>query len=355
MERVNLIRVSLSSVLIAVPMICGAQVLPCPPPSITVDAQPPVLTACLPPSATLSSQYPGDVGISGDPDVVWAENFEQGSVSSVTSRYSDVSNAGGMTLTSDTPAMSSGANSLRMQSSGSGVNSTHLFKGLANSNGGDDEWYVRYYTKYGAGGTWNHTGVWFGGYNPAISWPNPQAGTKPNGDDRFSFALEPVGSGSNIQFDFYNYWMQMHSWMASPSGSTAYYGNAVLHDTSATMPADGWTCVEMHLKLNTDLASAAGGELTLWFNDNLVQSYDEAGPLGYWIKDKFCPDTTSDASCTAYRTAGTPLVPLDLQVRTTNSLKLNYLWLQNYVTSAGVGNVWFDDVVVAKRRVGCIQ
>jgi hypothetical protein len=292
--------------------------------------------------------------MAADPDVVWAENFEQGSLSAVTSRYNEATNAGGMTLTSDRHTLSRGQTSLRMQSSGSGTATTHLFKNLANSAGGNDEWYVRYYTKYGAGGTWNHSGIWFGGYNPPLNYPYPRAGQKPNGDDRFSIGFEPSLVGSSFRMDFYNYWMMMHSWMDVPSGNQAYWGNSILHDPSVTVPT-GWTCVEVQVRLNTNLASAAGAEVQLWLNDASIQHYNETGPLGYWIKEKFCPATTTDTTCTAYRTASTPLVPLNLQFRTTNSLKLNYLWIQNYVTDPGVGNVWYDDVVVAKRRVGCIQ
>ncbi len=36
---------------------------------------------------TLADRYPCDRGIAGDPAVVWAENFEEGSVAAVTARY----------------------------------------------------------------------------------------------------------------------------------------------------------------------------------------------------------------------------------------------------------------------------
>lgn len=354
MQPKNALRLFASLVLASVSAVSTAQVRPCPPQSLSVDGQGAVLISCTQ-TTTLSQEYPGDIGIGTDVDVIWTESFDQGSLSAITSRYDEARNSAGMTLSSDTPADSSGSSSLRMQSSSSGTNATHLFKNLINGSGGDDEWYVRYYVKYGSGGTFHHTGVWAGGYNPALSYPNPQAGTRPNGDDRFSIAIEPTSSGSNLQIDFYNYWMQMHSWMENPSGSGAYYGNTILHDTSATVPADGWTCMELQVKLNSDPASAQGGELALWLDDTLVQRYNETGPLGYWVRDKFCPNASTDTTCTAYYTPGTPLVPLDLQFRSTNSLKLNYLWMQNYITSGGVGNVWYDDVVVAKRRIGCIR
>jgi hypothetical protein len=47
---------------------------------------------------------------------------------------------------------------------------------------------------------------------------------------------------------------------------------------------------------------------------------------------------------------------LDLQWRTTPSLQLNYFWPQNYITQSGVtGSMQFADMIVATKRVGCIQ
>src|SRR4051794_11361551 len=40
-------------------------------------------------SGGLSSMYPGDVGIENDPNVVWTENFEEGSVAALYARYDD--------------------------------------------------------------------------------------------------------------------------------------------------------------------------------------------------------------------------------------------------------------------------
>src|SRR5262245_65274536 len=38
-------------------------------------------------SGGLASDYPGDVGIEADPDVIWAESFDQASVSGLAARY----------------------------------------------------------------------------------------------------------------------------------------------------------------------------------------------------------------------------------------------------------------------------
>ncbi|MBI5535774.1 MAG: hypothetical protein HY898_23785 [Deltaproteobacteria bacterium] len=300
----------------------------------------------------LASKYPGDVGIENDPDVVWVENFEEGSVSAVTARYDDFKNAAGMELVGDVPAASHGKASLKLTAGGA-ESATDLYKNLS---AGYDEWFVRYYAKYAAGVQWHHTGVWIGGYNPPINWPNPQAGLKPNGDDRFSISLEPVSTGPNPRLDTYNYWMKMHSWMDNPSGNTAYYGNTVIHQSSLTATDDAWFCAELHVKINPSASSGAGAELAIWINDQLIQQFTDASPLGYWIKDKFCPEGADGKECTDYPPpSGTQMIALDQQYRSVGDLKLNYFWPQNYVTEGPAGPVYYDDMVVAKSRVGCVK
>lgn len=301
----------------------------------------------------LSSKHACDKGLATDPAVLWLEDFEEGSVSAVTARYDSANNPPGMALVSDVPPMSCGKASLKL-TSGPNANATDLYKKLVPAH---DEWFVRWYAKYQSGVSWHHTGVWIGGYAPPLPYPNPQAGLKPNGDDRFSVSIEPVyGIGQpNPRFDFYNYWMQMHSWMAQPQGTTAYYGNALVNSASFTANDDTWICLEVHVKLNTDVASSGGAVLEVWKNDGLVQRFDESMPVGCWIKDKFCASGADGPECTAYpNLCMRPYIPLDLQWRSTASLQLDAFWPQNYITQGPQGSVEYDEMVVATARVGCL-
>jgi len=295
----------------------------------------------------LADRYPCDQGIASDPAVVWAENFEEGAVSAVTSRYHDYKNAGGMALVPDKPSASCGAASMQFTAGGSNP-ATDLYKRF---DTGQDELYVRWYVKYQAGAPWHHTGVWFGGYNPPSDWPNPQAGIKPVGNDRVSFAVEPVwGSGGpNPVFDFYDYWMKMHT--CSGCGGS-YWGNALLSQTAFTASDNTWACVEVHAKLNSDMASDAGAVLEVWKDDILIQRFPDAAGAGYWVQDHFCPAGADGTQCNYSPTAQGPP---DLQFRTTTDLKLNYFWPQNYITDPSLGSVWFDDMVVATQRIGCLR
>jgi hypothetical protein len=184
------------------------------------------------------------------------------------------------------------------------------------------------------------------------------AGLKPNGDDRFSVSIEPIyGVGAaNPGLDTYNYWMQMHSWMDMPSGSTAYYGNSIIHKASFVVDDGQWMCLEVHVKLNTDPSASTGAALDIWKNDSLIRHFDAQEPVGCWIKDKFCPAGADGTECTDYpNLCATPYVPLDQQWRSTTALQLNYFWPQNYITAGPDGSVQYDEMVVATARVGCLQ
>jgi hypothetical protein len=300
----------------------------------------------------ISTNYPGDMGIAKDPAVVWAELFDEGSVSAFTARYDEANNPPGMALLSDVPQKSKSPASIQLTSSGDGANATDFYKNLST---GYDEWYVRWYVKYPPSIQWHHTGVWFGGYAPAIPYPYPRAGLKPAGNDLFSIAIEPIWNvgTAKAQFDFYNYWMNMHSWMAMPSGSTAYYGNALVNENGFGIDETEWSCIEVHAKMNTDLTTGTGAMLEVWKNDALVQSFTDSGPQGYWIRDKFCTMAADGTQCTSYPAPFDTV--LDLQWRSTSSLQLNYFWPQNYITTSGVtASMQLADMIVATQRVGCI-
>ncbi len=295
----------------------------------------------------LSESYPGDVGMADDPAVLWTEDFEAGSIDGVISRYDDYKNPEGMELVSDVSPESPGDRSMAMRAGGGYQEATDLFK---NFGKGDDEWYIRWYVKYRIGAVYHHTGMWFGGYNPPLDWPNPRAGDRPGGDELFSVAVEASPDRPD-RLDFYNYWMRMHSWSAAEE---SFWGNALVF-LEATEYDDQWRCVEAHFRVNTDLESSAGAELELWIDDENIVTFNETEGLGYWVADKFCLENADLPGCTDYPPeAGQEMIPLDLQVRTVRELRLNHLWPQNY-SDEDETVVWYDDIVVATRRIGCVR
>jgi hypothetical protein len=311
--------------------------------SVSVNAAPPAAT-------TLSQKHPGDAGLGSDPAVVLYENFAEGSVAGVVARYNSYKNTAGLALVADHPPDSPGSHAMRFTAGGAHPG-TYLYKNLG---AGYDELYLRYYIKYEGAGPWHHSGLWFGGYNPPLPWPYPHAGARPDGADRFSIGLEPMASLLNARMDFYNYWRGMHSWKTDPTGAVGdYWGNTIVHDAQLLSESGTWTCYEIHLKLNPNPANGTAAVLELWKNDALVRRFDDIGPLGFWIRDKFCPIEANDTPCTVYRPANPALVLLDQRWRTTSALKINYFWPMNYNTSGTDSSLLLDDMVVAKERVGC--
>jgi hypothetical protein len=331
---------------------CGSDVSSLLSASPAPTSSNPLRAAATPATAgTLSAKYRDDVGIGADPSVMLYENFEAGSVARILTRYDSYSNPAGMMLVPDHPPNSPGRYAIRFTAGGNNPG-THLYKSFG---AGYEELYVRYYIKYIGSGPWHHSGVWIGGYNPPLRHPNPRAGLRPAGDDLYSIGLEPV-SAANTPIDLYAYWMGMRSWRAAPTPTPARgdnWGNTLLHNAEFQLQSDTWVCYELHLKLNPDALSSTGAVLEVWQDDRLIRRFDDSGPLGYWIRDKFCPDDADGVECTAYRPANPALALLDQQWRSTRALKINYFWPQNYNTARTSSSLLLDDMVVATRRIGC--
>ena len=283
----------------------------------------------------IAALYPGDVGIENHPDVVFVEKFEEATLADLFTRWTDILNGSAMSFSSDVPAGSPGSRSLNIPWVGGGVDDGgHLYKQL--SPGVDGMLYVRYYIKYPSSGKYHHTGIWVGGYNPPLPWPNPQAGVKPVGSDRFSVAAEQ--NNVTYRFDHYNYWMAMHM-----SGDGGYWGNFLLNDPDVQARAGQWTCVEHLVKLNTPV-TASNGEHAIWLDGVKVSHLGQGFPNGYWSGGIFTQDPS-----------GGPFE--GFRWRSDSNLKLNWVWLQNYSPDDPPGvrqDMKFDHVVVAKSYIGCL-
>jgi hypothetical protein len=283
----------------------------------------------------LSAQYPNDVGIENNPSVIFTEQFEEGTIDSVTSRWGDALNASRMVFTGDVPPGTAAGHSLSIPWVGGGVsNGGHLYKIL--NPGIDDTIYVRWYIKYPTVGNFHHAGLWVGGYNPISAWPDPKAGVKPDGDDRFIAAAEQ----NNVvpSFDHYNYWMDMR-----PDGSGSYWGDLLLNNLSLQVARGEWACVEQMIKLNNPV-TAYNGEHAIWLNGVKVSHLGQGFPNGSWNGGIFTQSP-----------GGSPFE--GFRWRSSSALNINWIWLQNYSPDdpAGVSStVLFDHVVVATTYIGCL-
>ena len=207
-------------------------------------------------------------------------------------------------------------------------NGGHLYNVL--SPAVNDTLYVRYYIKYPTSGNYHHTGIWMGGYNPPLNYPNPQAGNKPAGNDRFSGSAEP--SNSTFRFDHYDYWMDMHQ-----SADGFYWGNLLLNNPSLHVNAGQWMCVEQMIKLNNPV-TASNGEHQIWVDGVSVSHVGQGFPNGSWSGGIFTQSPT-----------GTPFP--GMRWRSDSALNLNHIWLQNFSPDDPGGfqaDMKFDHVVVAR-------
>ncbi|MGH8637886.1 MAG: Ig-like domain-containing protein, partial [Burkholderiales bacterium] len=283
----------------------------------------------------LAAQYPGDAGIENDPAVIFVEKFEETALATVFSRWTDILNGSAMSLATDVPSGSTGTRSLNVPWTGGGVlDGGHLYKQL--TPGVDDTLYVRYYVKYPTTGRHSHNGIWMGGYNPALGWPNPQAGIKPAGTDRFSAAAEQAHTTAS--FDHYNYWMNMRQ-----SADGQYWGNVLLNDPSVQGREGQWMCVEHMVKLNNPV-TASNGEHAIWIDGVKVSHLGQGFPNGTWSYGNFVQDP-----------GGTPFE--GFRWRSNTNLHLNYIWLQTYAPNDPAGfsaSMRFDHVVAARSYIGCL-
>lgn len=143
------------------------------------------------------------------------------------------------------------------------------------------------------------------------------AGVKPEGDRRFSTALEPWGNWGRWpapgRWNFYSYWHEME---ASPDGK--YWGNSFKPETQADIRRDEWICAEFMLRHNTP--GERNGEQAFWIDGRL---------MGRWK---------------------------GINWRKSSGLMANALTVGSYVTDRWTKNktniVYFDNVVIAREYIG---
>jgi hypothetical protein len=290
---------------------------------------------------SLAEKYPGDEGIENDPDVIFAENFEYGSLNALKTRWESIKNIESMSLSSDVPQDSTASHSLLITHIGGNSTGAHLYRRL---QPGYEKLHVRFYVKFDPDCHPIHHFFHVGGYNPPTPWPQGGAGIRPDGNERFTTGIEPYGR--KWRWDFYSYWMAMRS---SPDGKS--WGHDFINDPRLEVRRGRWICVELMMKMNNPV-SQSSGEQAVWVDGELwsskgqiVSHLGQGFPKGKWVWDSFIADPE-----------GPPFE--GFQWRKTRQLKLNFLWVLLYITKAPPGHisrVWFDNIVVAKKYIGQIS
>lgn len=288
-------------------------------------------------SVPIANKYLNDVGIAQDPDVLYAESFNDG-ITNLFSRYTDVKNREGMSLDDHDRPDGSISASLKITGNGSLNDGGHLYKQF--KSGFDGTIYLRYYVKYplSSKGYIHHESVWIGGYNPATSYPNPRASICDLGDKRISIAYEPVNAPN---MDTYLYWGDMKN-----SAHSKCYGNDMVNGspTAQKLEWDNWMCIELMIKMNNPI-SAYNGELKVWQDGKEVGHWGPGFPNGYWNADSWINDPDK-APFPGFRW------------RTDPNLMINYLWIEFYDDTSPAGQshyIKFANLVMARKYIGPIK
>ena len=289
------------------------------------------------PAISIAEKYTNDIGIAQDPDVLYAEHFNDG-ISNILGRYTNVSNAAGMLLDDrDIPA--GGVTPALTITNNGALNDGGLLYRPFNP-GFNGTVFLRYYVKYPSSskGYIHHESVWIGGYHPSTPYPSPHAGICGLGDKRISIAYEPVNAPA---MDTYLYWGDM-----KPGARNRCYGNDMINNspTAQQLEWDKWLCVEIMIKLNNPV-TAFNGELAVWHNGKKIGHWGAGFPNGYWNADSWINDSTHP--------------PFQgFRWRTDGGLNINYLWIEFFddTTPAGQSHhIKFANLVMAKSYIGPIK
>ena len=328
-------------------------------------AQPRALPAAADVEWGLARNYPGDAGLQSDSSVVFFEDFENSTVADLAQRWSTVNNKDGKVLSfvAGGPPGGTGAQSLQMTGTKGLNNGGYLYKTL---DPGCDQLYVRFYAKFAPDAPYVHHFVQLGNeFNPP-PYPMGFAGSRPNGFDHFTTALdletnnyEAAPPGAWV---LYSYWPEMHSWQTDngePDGRpNPYYGNVFGLLQPVQAPRGEWICLELMIKCNS-APDKRDGEEAFWVNGRLIDRWATGTHTGTWFRDKFRLDGVFN----------TDPKPFEGFIwRKTDALKVNYLWLQYYLegvydlrpkdptitVNGQVARVEFDNVVLATQYIGPI-
>jgi hypothetical protein len=271
----------------------------------------------LPQGNGFAHQYPGDQGVASHAAVIFADNFESGAVGE---RWDSDRDDGDKVLTLIAPDAKDGRLGLKV---------LRVTATLGDNTGGGltkwfesaDRLFIRFMVRFDADCDYVHHFCTLRankGLQGGDRWSGfGGAGLRPNGDERFSTALEPWGNWGRWpapgQWNFYSYWHEMD---ASPDGK--FWGNAFRPASQSNIAKGRWISAEFMLKHNTP--GKADGEQAYWIDGEL---------RGHWK---------------------------GINWRKTPDLEANAFTLESYITDRWTKNpiniVYFDDVVIAQEYIG---
>jgi len=305
----------------------------------------------LPRGPGLAAAFPGDGGIGEHDAVLFAEDFDAGTLDEVAARWTDAQGheIGVMELVDGGPVALEGGRALRMTATPSENTGGLLYQVL---EPGVERLHMRFCVRFPSDALgYVHHFVHLGGYEPSTPWPQGGAGSRPDGDDRITVGIEPFAHGGEVPapgaWSFYAYWHEMKI-----SADERYWGNGIEPRERLAIPTDTWQSIEVMIQLNTP--GERDGELALWIDGEPVMHVRRGTPRARWSGLGF--DVLPEGADGAEPFEG-------FSWRTSEELELNFVELLHYVTPralerAGVRDfdapvaVEFDHVVAATDYIG---
>ncbi|KAA5539765.1 hypothetical protein FYK55_23495 [Roseiconus nitratireducens] len=275
----------------------------------------------LPAGDGFAAEFSRDQDIANHSAVIFSDDFESGELGA---KWDDTSNRGdslayvheSASQTSQNPSLL-GERSLKVTATlgeNTGGGFTKWFESA-------DRLFIRFYTKFDKDCDYVHHFCTLRA-NKSLQggdrWSGfGGAGELPDGDERFSTAIEPWGNWGRWpppgRWNFYSYW---HTMNESPDGK--YWGNGFRPESQPNIQRGSWICVEFMIRHNTP--GQNDGEQAFWIDGEL---------RGHWKGFNW---------------------------RTSPTLFANALTLESYVTDRWTKQsenvVYFDNVVIAKEYIG---
>ncbi len=313
----------------------------------------------------LAANYPGDAGIENDPNVVFVENFESGTLHEIRDnwgfgRHVDAA----MALTDVVPEGAAGSRSIRMSASPD-HQGVELYKTFTDEGEGWEQIFLRFNVRFGENFSRNSHFVALRGFDNPSRMPGVDgSGAGQLAEDYFSITIEPTGPEKVDGWKFYAYWPNMRSWHTETGefdpdhqDPRGFYGNNLSPHPDKSFPIQRgeWMTVEVMVKLNTEPSDPdnSDGELAFWIDGELAAHFAPGKPeLGYWRRESW-----------RYGPVGWreelglvegPFEGFRFRDEHMEDVLINVLRLQNYVGGSDFdeATVYFDNVVMATEYIG---
>jgi hypothetical protein len=278
----------------------------------------------------LSARYPGDVGIAGDPDVIFADDFESyGQASDLTQKWDNFFQASQTRIETDPANVKAGQKALEFTLP---QQTAELSNGVQKILTTElDLLYLRFYSKFDGsfdvtGSSHNGGGINAHYFNGFTATP----GVPANGTNKFLIEYEcwrgEAADTSPGLLNVYLYYPEQRSnygdhffpdGLVDPNTSIPNnFGPQFVPRPDVTPELGRWYEYEVMLKANTP--GARDGRVTLWLDGNVIGDFP------------------------------------NLRLRDVDTLKIDRfnLSLHAGTNPAGVTHKWYDNVVAAKSYIG---